>query len=168
MALLAAGSLGNVYASLDLYLQTRLMDGAGLAVRLHGVRRFVPPIDDPWVETHYDFLGLQSDFRRQIGAGVLATERQGYVQLNVYQRARVFTTRYTTAAARDLVVAAFPEGGLVPIYDVSGAVPDTPYTEAGVLILDGIQEHVQDTGIRSGIIQHVVQVVTRYLEHFTR
>lgn len=168
MALLAAGTLTNVYGSLDAYLQAQLVDGAGLAVRLHGVRRFIPPVDTPWVEAHYEFLGLQESFRRQIGGSIFATERQGYLQLNIYQRARVFTTRYTTAVARDLVVAAFPDGGIVPILNVTDATPDVPGVAVGALILDGLQEHVQDTGLRSGVIQHVVQVQTRYLEHFTR
>ena len=168
MALLAAGRLENVYRSLDTYLQTQLIDGAGLVVRLHGTRRFVPPVDAPWVEVAYDFLGLRSAFRRQIGGSVFATERQGTLQLDIFQRARVFTTRYTTAAARDLVVAAFPEGHLIPVYDIAGAAPDTPYIHVGTLALDDLQEHVQDTGLRSGVVQHVLQVATRYLEHFTR
>ena len=165
MALLAAGSLANVYASLDLYLQTSLVDAQGqpIALRLHGVRRFVPPVDAPWVEAHYEFLGLTGDFQRQVGGGIFGTHRRGFLQLDLYQRARVFTTRYVTAGMRDLVVAAFPEGGIVPIYDLSGTL-----LEVGSLILDGIQEHVQDTGQQSGIIQHVLQVGTRYLEEFTR
>ena len=168
MALLPAGTLTNVYASLDVYLQNQLVVAAGLAVRLHAGRRFVPPVDDPWVECHYDFLGLQNAFRRQIGRGVLATERQGYVQLNVYQRARVFRTRYTTVQARDAVVAAFPEGGLIAVYDVTDALPDTDLDRVGVVIIDGTQEHVLDVGLKSGITQRVVQIATRYLEHFTR
>ncbi|HEY5868960.1 MAG TPA: hypothetical protein VI542_25935 [Candidatus Tectomicrobia bacterium] len=168
MTLLAVGSLQNVYAALDAYITTHLITDAGLAVRLHGIRRFMPPADAAWVEVHYDFLGLQGDFRRQTGryaddALIYATERQGNLQLNIYQRARVWATRYTTAEARDAVIAAFPEAGLIPIPDSVGG------TEAqGMLILDGSQEHVQDTGIQSGIIQHVVQVKTRYLEHYTR
>ena len=110
MALLDAGSLVNVHGSLDRYLTEYL--GADLVIRLHGVRRFIPPVDDPWVEVHYDFLGLQSEYRRQTGrwheaALVHATERQGNLQLNIYQRARLWATRYTTATARDLVMAAF-------------------------------------------------------------
>lgn len=170
MALLAAGSLENVYASLDLYLQTSLVDAAGvpLALRLHGVRRFVPPVDAPWVEAHYDFLGLTADFQRQIGGSVFGTHRRGFLQLNLYQRARVFTTRYLTAGMRDLVMSAFPDGGVIPIYDVSQ--PDALLTlnAVGSFILDGVQEHVQDTGQQSGVIQHVLQIATRYLEHFTR
>ena len=168
MALLAAGSLQNVYAALDAHITAQLVTEAGLTVRLHGERRFIPHTDAAWVEVHYDFLGLQSDFRRQTGryadeALIYATERQGNLQLNIYQRARVWATRYTTAEARDAVIAAFPEGGLIPIPDSVGG------TDAqGMLILDGTQEHVQDTGIQSGIIQHVIQVKTRYLEHYTR
>lgn len=170
MALLAAGSLTNVYGSLDLYLQAALVDAQGqpLALRLHGVRRFVPPVEDPWIEAHYDFLGLSAAFQRQIGGSILGTHRQGYLQLNLYQRARVFTTRYTTAGMRDLVVAAFPDGGIAPIYDLSVADANTPAPVVGAFILDGVQEHVLDTGQQSGIIQHVLQVATRYLEHFTR
>ena len=168
MAVLVAGSLQNVYASLDLYLQTTLIVGAGLAVRLHGTRRFVPPVDTPWVETHYDFLGLQSTFRRQVTRGALATERQGHLQLDIFQRARIFTTRYTTAAVRDRVMDAFPEGHIVPIYDIAGAGVDLPYVEVGAMILDATTEHVADTGQKSGVIQHVMQVATRYLEQFTR
>jgi hypothetical protein len=168
MALLAAGSLTNVYASLDLYLQSQLVTTAGLTVRLHGVRRFVPPIDTPWVEAHYDFLGLQQVFQRHAGAGQFATDRQGYLQLNIFQRMLVFPQRYTTAAARDLVIAAFPEGGLLPIYDVAGAAPNSDPVQVGDMIIDGTKEHVIDTGIRGPVTQHVVQVDTRYLEFFTR
>lgn len=168
MAVLAAGSLQNVYASLDLYLQAKLVTSAGLSVRLHGMRRFIPPVDDPWVEAHYDFLGLQSAFRRQVTRGALATERQGHVQLDIFQRVRVFTTHYTTAVARDRVVAAFPEGAILKIYDVAGVGIDQPYVEVGALILDEITEHVADTGQKSGMIQHVLLVATRYLEQFTR
>ena len=168
MALLAGGKLDNVYASLDRYVTIQLVDSAGFAVRLHGVRRFVPPVDDPWIECHYDFLGLQESFRRQIGGGAFGVERQGYLQLNCYQRTRVFTQRYTTARMRDTVVGAFPEGSFIPVYDFAGEAPDTPPEEVALVVIDGLQEHVQDTGLRSGIMQHVLQVRTRYLEHFTR
>lgn len=165
MALLDAGSLVNVYNSLDRYLETRL--GSVITLRLHGTRRFVPPVDDPWLEAHYDFLGLQSEYRRQTGrwsdmALVHATERQGNLQLNLYQRARLWATRYTTAAMRDLVMAQFPEGGLVQIVDL------TTEENVGMLVLDGSQEHVQDHGMQSGLIQHVIQIRTRYLEQYTQ
>jgi hypothetical protein len=140
----------------------------GLTLRLHGTRRFIPPVDDPWVELHYDFLGLQSEFRRQTGRWnddklIQATERQGNLQCNIYQRARQWATRYTTATARDLVMSAFPEGTVIHIYAESGTG-----AEVGALILDGSQEHVQDQGMQSGLIEHVIQIRTRYLEHFTR
>lgn len=165
MTILSAGSLANVYASLDAYLTATL--SPVITVRLHGVRRFIPPVDDPWVEVHYDFLGLQSEFRRQTGRWaddqlIQATERQGNLQLNIYQRARVWATRYTTASARDLVMAAFPEGKVLHIYDSDGIAI------VGALICDGTQEHVQDHGMMSGLVQHVIQVRTRYLEHYTR
>lgn len=168
MAILAEGSLVNIHGSLDRYVTEYLIDVAGLSVRLHGVRRFVPPTDDPWVEVHYDFLGLQSAYRRQTGrwaddALIEATERQGNLQLNIYQRARLWATRYTTAAARDLVMAAFPEGKVLQIYGDAGVGEPI-----GALILDGAQEHVQDQGMQSGLTQHVIQIRTRYLEHYTR
>lgn len=165
MTILAAGSLVNIQGSLDVYITTAI---PGLAVRLHGVRRFVPPVDDPWVEVHYDFLGLQSAYRRQTGRWaddqlIQATERQGNLQVNIYQRARLWATRYTTAVARDLVMAAFPEGTVIHIYDNGGSGDGV-----GALIFDGSQEHVQDQGMRSGLTQHVIQIRTRYLEHFVR
>ena len=168
MPVLDAGSLVNVYGSLDTYITLRLALEAGLSVRLHGSRRFVPPIDDPWVEIHYDFLGLQSTFRRQTGRYaddqlVQATERQGNLQCNIYQRARFWATRYTTATARDVVMGAFPEGTVIHIY-ANGGTGDV----VGALILDGAQEHVQDQGMQSGLIEHVIQIRTRYLEHFIR
>ena len=173
MALLAHGSLANVYASIDRYLQEQFVETALLVVRLHGVRRFVPPVDDPWLEAHYGFLGIQEQYRRQIrglptGEDVFGIHRDGYLQLNLFQRARVFPTRYTTAAARDSVVAAFPEAGMLQIYDYTGQAPDTAPAPVGLLIFDGIQEHVADEGYQSGIIQHVLQVSTRYLEQYTR
>ncbi len=173
MALLAAGSLANVYASLDQYLTDTLVTGAGVALQGHGVRQFIPPTDDPWVQAHYDFLGLQSLYQRQIGrvtdtVAILGTERRGYLQLNLYQRARVWATRYTTAAIRDVVVGAFPEGSMMPVYDYTGMTHGGTLDEVGVMIFDGLKEHVQDTGIRSGMIQHVLQIATRYLEHYTR
>lgn len=173
MALLPHGSLTNVYASIDQYLQERFVDPGLLTVRLHGERRFVPPVDDPWLEAHYTFLHLQSLYRRQVrglptGEDVFGVHREGHLQLNLFQRARVFTTRYTTAATRDLVVDAFPEAGMLQIYDYTGQAPDTAPVPVGLLIFDGIQEHVQDDGYDSGIIQHVLQIQTRYLEQYTR
>ena len=174
MALLAGGLLENVYASLDAYLQETLLDSTGvpLAIRLHGVRRFVPPIDDPWIEIHYDFLGVQSQFQRytdkQNGVTVHSVDRRGYLQLNIYQRARVFRTRYTTAHARDLVVTALPEGHIIPIRDYAHMVPDVTPDEVGLLVIDGLNESVNDTGQDSGITQHMVQCSTRYLEPYTR
>lgn len=174
MALLAGGLLQNVYASIDAYLQEHLLDAEGnaITVRLHGVRRFVPPVDAPWVEAHYDFLGIQSQYRRQMGslAGVSihSTERQGHLQLNIFQRARVFSTRYTTAAVRDLVVAVLPEGHLLSIRDYAHQVEGTTPDQVGLLVIDGLNEQVLDTGMRSGVIQHMVQCRTRYLEPFTR
>ena len=174
MALLVGGLLQNVYLSLDVYLAVNLLDvdGIPIAIHQHGIRRFVPPVDAPWIETHYDFLGIQSDYRRQMGsiAGVSihSTERRGYLQLNIYQRARIFTQRYTTAATRDLVVAALPEGHCIAIRDYVHAVGDVVPDDVGVLILDGVTEHVIDTGFQSGMTQHLVECVTHYLEPFTR
>jgi len=167
MEVLTHGSLANIYGSLDAYIENAL--GSLLTIRLHGVRRFVPPVDDPWVEVHYDFLGLQSEFRKQTGRWhddklIHATERQGNLQLNIYQRARYWATRYTTAAARDLVMGAFPEGYVMHVHDMA----QKPDSQVGALIFDGSQEHVQDQGMQSGLIQHVVQIRTRYLEMFTR
>jgi hypothetical protein len=174
MAILAAGLLQNVYASIDAYLLANLLDddGVTLSIRLHGVRRFVPPTDDPWIESHYDFLGLQSQYMRQMGyrdgENVHSTQRRGILQLNIYQRARVFTTRYTTAAVRDLVVTAFPEGHLMQIYDYAHEVPGVEPESVGRLVFDGLTDQVLDTGMRSGLIEHLVQVNTRYLEPYTR
>ena len=173
MALLAHGSLANVYASIDRYLQEQFVDTGLLMVRLHGVRRFVPPTDAAWLEAHYAFLGLQGEYRRQIrglpsGEDVFGIHRDGHLQLNLFQRARVFTTRYTTAAARDLVVNAFPEAGMLQLYDYTSQAPDTAPEPVGLLIFHGIQEHVADEGYESGVIQHVLQIQTRYLEQYTR
>ena len=174
MALLVAGLLENVYASLDAYLTASLVDenAVPMTIRLHGVRRFVPPIDDPWIEAHYDFLGMQSFFRRstgiQSGMIVHSEDRHGYLQLNIYQRARSFTTRYTTAHARDLVMSAFPDGHLIPIRDYVHMVPDVVPDEVGLLVIDGTTERVVDIGQRSGVTQHVIQCDTRYLEPYTR
>lgn len=173
MALLAEGSLTNVYASIDRYLQEQFVDAATMQVRFHGERRFVPPTDAPWLEAHYTFLGLQQSYLRQIrglptGEDVFGVHRIGHLQLNIFQRARVFTTRYTTAVARDLVVSAFPEAGMIGIYDYANQAPDSAAAQVGVLILNGLQEHVQDDGYRSGVIQHVLLVQTRYIEQYTR
>jgi hypothetical protein len=176
MTLLASGSLVNIHGSLDKYLleQLTFADGTPIALRLHGVRLFTPPVDAPWVEADYSFLGLQQVFRRQTGQlaldvtpdnSIYATERQGQLQLNTYQRARVFATRYTTAAVRDRIVQAFPDGGIVPVYDIAGGNDVEPINQ---FLLDGLQEHIQDTGLQSGIIQHVIRVHTRYLESYTR
>lgn len=177
MALLQA-SLANVYQSLDAYLGVALVDaqGAPLALRPHGVRRFVPPADAPWVEAHYDFLGLGDTYLGLAGPSLggtrpypIGTARSGYLQLNCYQRARVFRQRYTTAAVRDLVVDAFPDGGLIPIHDWS-QVTDSggePIQEA-VLVINGCKDHVQDMGLESGLVQHIVQIATRYWELTTR
>lgn len=173
MALLAHGSLTNVYASLDRYLTEQFVDTALLVVRLHGVRRFVPPTDDPWLEAHYGFLGLQGHYRRQIrglpsGEDVLGIHREGHLQLNLFQRARVFAQRYTTAAGRDLVVSAFPESGMMGIYDYINQAPDAAPAQVGLVIWEGIEEHCADDGYQSGLTQHVIQVRTRYLEQYTR
>ena len=175
MALLAAGSLTNVYASLDRYIQEKLIDGAGLSVKTHGTRRFVPPADAPWVEVMYNFLCLTQQHVRQMYSrvplqpmDVYGTARSGHIQCNVFQRARQFTTRYVTALARDIVVGAFPEGGLIQIFDYSDALPDTEPNGVGVIIMDGLTETVTDVGMESGITQHTIMIQTRYLEHFTR
>lgn len=176
MALLAAGSLANIYAALDAYLTEQLVTIAGFVVRLHGVRRFIPPIDLPWIEAHYDFLGLHSQFFRQTGGtvpssqwpgyddAVYGTERRGELQLNAYQRARFFSTRYTTAAMRDRVVTAFPDSTIIPVYDVTGQRP----TElVGNVITGDIIDHVVDNGWHSSIIQHALRIQTRYIERYT-
>lgn len=168
MALLASGLLDNLYQSLDAYITTTLITAAGLSVRAHGVRRFIPPTDAPWVEVHYNFLGLRSEHVRQVGGSILGTHRMGQLQCNIFQRARIFGQRYTTASARDLVVAAFPEGHIVPIHDYVGTLPDGMPAQVGCLILDGYTEQVLDTAQRSGLTQHVIEVHTRYLEMFTR
>ena len=97
MTLLARGSLVNIYASLDQYLLATLAadvgdGGAGLALHMHGVRQFFPPVDAPWVQVHYDFLGLQSEYFHLANATDYAREPQGYLQLNIYQRAREWAT----------------------------------------------------------------------------
>ena len=171
MALDVRGSLANVYASLDRYLLATIAaappDGAGIALQLHGVRQFIPPIDDPWVQVFYNFIGLQSQYFHLANNTQYAREPQGYLQFNVYQRARVWSTRYTTAAARDAVVNAFPEGKILSIYDYSDPNTDMPQ-ECGYFHIDETKEHVTDWGLRSGVTQHVIQVATRYFEYFTR
>lgn len=173
MALLAV-SLQNVYQSLDAYLTAVLLfpDGAPIALKGHGVRRFVPPPVDPWVEAHYNFLGLDDTFMGRVGQGDgpqrFAVQRSGYLQLNLYQRARVFTTRYTTAFIRDVVYAQFPEGGLIDVLDYTGTLPDVAPEKQASVILDGITENVVDTGDQSGVIQHVLRVQTRYVENYSR
>lgn len=166
--------LTNVYASLDAYLTANLLfpDGTPIALKLHGVRRFVPPTDDPWVEAHYDFLGLTNVFHNRAGMGegpqLFSTERQGYVQLNAYQRARVYTQRYTTAAIADLIGDIFPESGVIPVYDYRDVLPDQELVQEATVIADGYKGHVVDTGVQSGVVQYVVEVQTRYFEIYTR
>ena len=176
MALLPPGLMENVYASLDVYLAAQLTDN-GLTVRNHAERRFIPPADDPWVEAHYDSLGLWGDYRHRVtstdlGARVFGVDRCGYLQLNIYRRARTFASRYLLGAPRDLVVSAFPEGGHIALYDYANAVigpsgeiePDL----VGAILIDSIQEHTQDMGYRSAVMQHIVQIYLHWLEHFTR
>lgn len=179
MALLG-GSLQNVYLSIDKYLQENLLnaDGTPIALRLHGERRFVPPPDAPWVESHYEFLGMDQLFHRNAGPSistgngfldVLSTERRGQLQLNLYQRARVFAQRYVTSVIRDLVITAFPDGGLMPIYNYAQvSEPATPLTQESTLIFDGVTEQVLDTALNTSIIEHVVTIQTRYFEEYTR
>ncbi len=179
MPILAA-SLQNVYQSIDQYLTENLVngDGSAVALRLHGVRRFVPPTEAPWVEAHYYFLGLENIFHRSAGPdrisavplySHLATERRGYLQLNCYQRAREFARRYSSAGIRDLVIQAFPEGGFLPIYNYTDVVfPDVPLSREAMLILDGVTENVVDNGLYSGVTQLVMRIQTRYNEEYTR
>ena len=179
MALLSTGSLENVYSALDTYLTEELVTKAGLSLRLHGTRRFIPPVDDPWIEAHYDFLGLQSQFLRQTGGdlpnartpgydeAIYGTFRIGELQLNAYQRARVFRQRYTTARMRDIIVNAFPDSRIIPVYDVASH-SDTGAARVGNIICSGVPtEQVLDDGMRSGVIQHVLRVQTRYIERYT-
>ena len=168
MALTTAGSLVNVYAAWDTYLTAQLVTAGGLSVRLHGVRRFIPPVDDPWVEAHYQFLGAGGQYQRQIGPSLYGTERHGFLQLNLFQRARVYTTRYTIASARDRVVAAFPEGGIVLVYDDASADINGVAPQVAVIIIDELTEQSQDDGKYTGVMQHVITVATRYLEEYTR
>ena len=168
MALTTAGSLVNIYAAWDTYLTAQLVTAGGLAVRLHGVRRFIPPVDDPWIEAHYQFLGMQGQYQRQVGPELYGTERHGFLQLSLFQRARVYTTRYTIATARDRVVTAFPEGGIVPVYDDASADTQGVAPQVAVIILDGLTEQSTDDGKYSGVMQHVMTVMTRYLEEYTR
>lgn len=172
---IVSNSLENIYLSLDAFLQANLRyaDNSPVALHLHGVRRFIPPVDLPWVEAHYDFLGLQSEFRGRVsptstGRWVVAREPSGYLQLNCYQRARRYADRYTTAAIRDIVIGAFPEGELVEVRDYE--TTNTPATMEleGWVVVDGIQEHTVDSGINSGVVQCVIQIKVRYLELSTR
>lgn len=179
MALLG-GSLQNVYLSIDKYLQENLVntDGTPITVRLHGVRRFVPPVEDPWVEAHYEFLGNDQVFHRNAGPSIstgngfldrLSTERRGQLQLNLYQRARVFAQRYVTSMIRDLVIDAFPDGGILPIYNYAQvSEPATPLAQESLLIFDGVTEQVLDTALNSSVIEHVLTIQTRYFEEYTR
>ena len=172
---IVAGTLVNVYTSLDAYLQTHLVyaDSTPVSLRLHGQRRFVPPPDDPWVEAHYEFLELQSQFmnrltRTSTGISIIGTERLGYIQFNCYQRARIFSARYTTAMIRDLVMGIFGDGENIPIYDYAHIdINPTPELQGGLLI-DGSQAHVQDMALYSGVTQVVIQVYVRWIELYTR
>jgi len=177
MALLPAGLMENVYASLDRYLTEQLVTAGGLTLRGHAERRFIPPVDDPWVEAHYDYLGLWGEYRHRItstdlGARVYGVDRNGYLQLNIYRRARTFATRYLLGRPRDVVVSAFPEGGQIALYDYAHAVvgPSGSIEPelVGAIIVDYVQEHTQDTGYRTACMQHIVQVYMHWLEHFTR
>src|SRR5204862_8332598 len=131
-------------------------------------------------EAHYDFLGLQSQFLRQTGGAlpnvrdpsgdeaIYGTFRIGQLQINLYQRARTFRTRYTTAHMRDVVVNAFPDGRIIPVYNVTGA-SDIGAALVGNVIMNGLRsEHVIDNGYHSGVIQHICQFDTRYIERYTR
>ena len=169
------GQLQNIYRSLDRYALEQLVTNRGLTVRYHGERRFVPPVDAAWAELHYEFLGLSGVFRRAISVRVnddttretvQASERQGMLQVNVFQRARTFATRYLIYAARDVVVEAFPESLSLAIYDYQNAVDPDPPAQVGLLQFAGYTEHTQDLALRSGVLQHVVQIYTRYLEGF--
>lgn len=172
---IVAGTLDSIYASLDTYLQDHLRyaDGSPVALKLHGVRRFVPPPDAAWVEVYYSFLGLQQRFMNRLtrtatGVPLIATERSGYLQLSIFQRARVFSRRYTLAAARDLVVGLFPDGEVLTIRDYSTDDAPPSLEPLGSLMFDGVQEHTLDLGQMSGLQQHVVQIATRYLEIASR
>lgn len=165
-----ANSLANVYASLDAYLQANLLfaDLSPIPLQLHGVRRFLHNFDLPWVEAHYDFLTLGATFMNRAGQQaalpIIGSMRSGYLQLNAFQRARTFSQRYTTASIRDVIVGAFPDGEIMPVYDYVGS----SMVQEGSFIFDGTKDHVMDTGYHSGIVQHVVQIETRYLELYTR
>ena len=172
---IVAGTLESIYASLDVYLQTHLLypDGSPVALKLHGGRRFIPPPDAAWVEVYYSFLGLQQRFMKRLtrtaaSVPLIATERTGYLQLNLFQRARICSQRYTLAAARDLVVGCFPEGEVLTIRDYSTDDAPPSLEPLGSLMFDGVQEHTLDLGQLSGIQQHVIQIATRYFEIATR
>ena len=173
MALLPDGALTNVYASLDRYLTEQFVDTGLLTVRFHNQRRFIPPIDDPWTEWTYNFLGLQRDYLRQIrgfsgGEDIFGVQRRGYLQCDIFQRTRVFTQRYSTVRARDVVVNAFPEAGMMGIYDYVNQQPDTDPVKVGLLVFDGVTEHVLTSTTSGALIQRVLEIATRYIEQFTR
>jgi hypothetical protein len=172
---IVAANLTNVYASLDKYLSDHLLfpDGSAIALRLHNQRRFIPPVDDPWAEVHFDFLGLNTSFRNRVsrtsaGVPTLATERSGYLQLNLFQRARIFATRYLLTSVRDVVAGAFAEGDLIEVLDFASINAPPTYAKEGWLVVDGTKEHQIDNAINSGVVQMVVQIQTRYLEIYTR
>ena len=172
MAILATGTLHNVYHSLDAYVTAAVVTAMGLALRLHGTRRFVPPATDPWVEVDYSFLTLTRVFQRQVGGGYLGTEVIGPLSVGLYRQARVYTTDYTRdlAATRDTLLSHFPESGLIPLYDYS-QVSGTPPSEApqvAALYIDTITEQLLDNGAVSGVVTWEIRPTLRYLEEYTR
>jgi hypothetical protein len=172
---ITSGSLASVYASLDAYLtaQLRYADGSPISLRLHGQRRFVPPAELPWVEVHYELLGIRSSFRNRLTRTasqipLIATERSGVLQLDLHQRARVFSRRYTLASIRDRVVGVFAEGEVVDIQDFDDTNGPPSLAKLGAIIVDEVTEHQTETGVNSGVIAYTIQVAVRYLEVATR
>lgn len=161
MALNAAGTLVNLYYSLDLHLDA--LEGLGYPVHRHGMRRFVPPATGAWVRARFDLLPLERRFYRQVSNTEVGDELRGMLDLIVAEHARTFTQRYTLAAARDTVVALFPPSGTLPIRESGG----DEHPQVGTLYLDTLGERLLDDGARSGLVQHSISVSVRYLAAYS-
>lgn len=159
MALNSASRLTNIHDALDTYLDT-----LGFSVHRHGVRRFIPPVTAPWIRAHYGLLGMQRRAYRQVADTEVGDELIGTVDLVLAQHARTYATRYTLAATRDTVVAAFPPGGLIPVYDADDG--DRP--QIGHVYIDGVHEQFLDDGGTTGLVQHALTIRVRYIEATTQ
>ena len=158
MTINVAGLLDNVQQSLDAYIAT-----FGYSVHQHGVRRFVPPMTDPWIRARYDLLAMTRHPYRQVSLTEVGDELQGTVEVTICQHARTFTQRYTLASTRDTVVAFLIPSRTIPINDYAAGG-----TQVGVLVIYDLGERLLDDGAVSGLVQHSISVHTRYIEAATQ